>query len=113
MLNPLLAHCQRQYSRTRREDALAPVPSKQFSPALTPLPRQFLDSLVTEDFSGISLADRLADLFKLPLLNVKVICDGFIEQISPVSITSLRERVERIDLGRLKPETDCLLFHMI
>lgn len=75
--------------------------------------RKLLDCLMTQDLSRIGLPNGRANLLKLPLLNIQIIGDRFIQQIGPVSITSFRERIKRVDFVQFKPKTDSLLFHMI
>jgi hypothetical protein len=56
---------------------------------------------VVDQLACIGLAEASLDPFDMPVLDVKVRGDGFVEQITPVAIQGLRQGVKRASLSPL------------
>ncbi len=67
---------------------------------------------MVDQCAGIGLAEAGLDLFDMPVLDVTIRGDGFVEQVTPVTIQGLRQSVERTRLVGVDPKAESLLVYM-
>jgi hypothetical protein len=61
----------------------------------------------------LRLPQTLFDLLHLPFLDSQISSDRLVKKIGAVAILSVGQRIERINLVRVKSKTDSMFSHMM
>ena len=67
---------------------------------------------MTDEPTGIGLQNRGLNVLDLPLLNVEISSNRFVQKAGPITATGRRQGIKGFDLVRIKSETYDLLFHI-